>query len=121
MKKPVASDFNVVSSLDNDDNAANYFCNYCNTKLHYQTTDEGTGKHEFWCTKCGISFIPANQLVKKGSKFETPEGPNAEPLTASIDDNLVTSSTTYLAAQNLPPLFESLKNKGFKWVHYEEH
>jgi predicted SprT family Zn-dependent metalloprotease len=75
---PSASEFNTVSTIDNDDNDSKtntYFCNYCNTKLNYQTTDETTGK-QYWCTKCGISFIPANQLVKRSSKFETPQGPD---------------------------------------------
>jgi hypothetical protein len=110
------SDFNTVSTLNNDDSKANtYYCNYCNTKLHYQSTDKATGKHEFWCSKCGISFIPANQLVKRASKFETPQGPDREPLTASVDhSNTNASSTTYFEKQNLPPLFQSLKDKGFK-------
>ena len=46
------SDFNTISTLDNDkgdDGSVTYFCNYCNTKLYYQSTDELTGKKIYWC------------------------------------------------------------------------
>jgi hypothetical protein len=121
------SDYNVTSFVSDNDNdnedstTKTYFCNYCNTKLSYELTDEITGKNGFLCAKCGITFFPSNQLVKRSSKFETPQGPNQEPLTASVDNsNNNASSTAYSSKGNLPPLFTALKNKGFKWLHYEE-
>ena len=117
------SDFNVVSSLDNDnDGSVTYFCNYCNTKLYYESTDEKTGKKKYVCIKCGIELYPSNELVRKASKFETPQGQNKELLTATpADDDPKASSTRYVARQqNLSPFHKMLEGKGFKWVHYEE-
>jgi hypothetical protein len=122
---PSPSDYNVasfISESDNEDSTTKtYFCNYCNTKLNFESTDEATGKNSFWCYKCGITFYPANQLVKRVSKFETPQGPNKEPLTASVDNSQNNMSlTAYSSKGNLPPLFKDLAGKGFKWLHYEE-
>src|SRR5215207_6738634 len=111
-----SSDFNVVSTLDNDNDDSNvtYLCSYCNTKLHYQSTDEQTGKRIFFCLKCNIEYIPANQLVRKASKFETPQGPNKELLTATTDEKPKASSTPYFSAdRDLSPLFRALQQRGF--------
>jgi hypothetical protein len=116
------SDFNVVSTLDNDnDDIVTYHCNYCNTRLHYQSTDEQTSKKIFYCLKCGIEYIPANQLVRKANKFEVPEGPNKELLTATPTEDIGASQTQYIGKQKLSTLFESLRGKGWKWTSYEEH
>ena len=117
------SDYNVISSLDNDDDSSvTYFCNYCNTRLHYQSTDELTSKKIFYCLKCGIEFIPANQLVRKANKFETPAGPDRELLTATPNEEPKASPTKYVGSQqDLPPLFKALESAGLKFKHYEEH
>jgi hypothetical protein len=68
-----------------------------------------------------IQYIPDNQLVRKASKFETPQGPNKELLTATPNEDIEASKTQYIAKQNLPPLFKMLEGKGLKFKHYEEH
>jgi hypothetical protein len=120
------ADFNTTSTLSNDDGDDNvtYLCSYCNTKLHYQSTDGPTGKRIFYCLKCGIEYIPANQLMKKASRFETPQGAGREMLTAAPDRDTEPFPTRYTDKQrqkNLSPLFQGLKNRGFTIRHYEEH
>jgi hypothetical protein len=116
-------DLNIVSTLDNDDDDnVTYFYNYCNTRLHYQSTDEQTSKKIFYCLKCGIEYIPANQLVRKANKFETPAGPSKDLLTATPNEDLKASPTKYVGGQqDLPPLFKMLEGKGLKFTHYEQH
>ena len=90
------SDFNVALTLDNDSNdnlSTIYYCSYCNTRLHYHSTDEPTGKKIFVCLKCGIEYIPANQLVKRSSRFKNPTGPQKELLTAAWNKDVKASST----------------------------
>ena len=122
---PKPSDYNITHSIDrqsDDDPDVTYFCNYCNTKLHYQSTDEQTGKRIFVCLKCNIPYIPANELVKRSSRFETPKGKNRELLTVTIDGDPKASSTQYVNKQrDLSPLFKALEQRGFKFTHYEEH
>jgi hypothetical protein len=123
------ADFNTTSTLSNDDNDDNvtYLCSYCNTRLRYQSTDGPTGKKIFCCCHCGIDYIPANQLMKKASRFETPSGSGSdgrELLAADPQEDLRASPTRYVERErpgNLSPLFQALKNRGYKWTHYEEH
>jgi hypothetical protein len=120
------ADFNTVSTLDNDNDnndIVTYLCSYCNTKLYYQSTDELTGKKIYLCIKCNIEYIPANQLVRKSSRFETPQGPNKSLLTATPIEDIEgeASQTKYIGKQNLPPLFKALEGQGLKFTHYEEH
>src|SRR5215217_256919 len=67
-----------------------YYCNFCNTKLSYNGKEPNTRKNEWLCTKCNIAFYPANELVRKANKFETPG--ELEPLNATVDsdDNATT-------------------------------
>ena len=44
-------------------------------------------KHEFICTKCNIIYYPSNEYNKKKNKFETPDGPNKELLTAAVNED----------------------------------
>jgi hypothetical protein len=65
---------------------------------------------------------PSNQLVRKANKFEVPEGPNKEMLTATPNENPKAFSSQYIdKQQNLSPLFKSLEQRGFKFTYYEEH
>jgi hypothetical protein len=120
---PKPSDYNAAHFIDRHDDDPNtiYFCNYRNTRLHYQSTDQETGKRIFLCLKCNIEYIPANQLVKHSSHFETPQGPHKELLTATIDADPKAPSTQYVdKQQNLSPLFKALEQRGFRFTHYEE-
>jgi|SRR5215207_712566 len=123
---PKPSYYNVVHSIDkhkdDDDPNTVYYCNYCSTRLHYQSTDQETGKRIFLYLKCNIEYIPANQLVKHSSHFETPAGKNKELLTATIDGDPKASSSQYTdKQQNLSPLFKALEQRGFRFTHYKEH
>jgi hypothetical protein len=100
-----------------------YYCNYCNTSLNYNGKEPPTGKYEYLCTECNITYYPANELIKKRNKFETPEGPSKELLTAAVDDDDGTptiSTTPYFAKQKLPKSFELLQKKGFNITSYYE-
>jgi hypothetical protein len=123
-------DYNVVSFLSPEQrNSSNdssstvtHLCSYCNTYLHYDRTDERTGKKIFVCTKCQIEYIPDNQHVRRASTLDAPEGPNKELLTATPNDSPKASSTRYVdKQQNLSPLFRALEQRGFTFRHYEEH
>lgn len=51
-----------------------YFCKWCNRKLFYKEQDKETGKHIWVCIFDNIEVIPDNELTKKASSFEIPEG-----------------------------------------------
>jgi len=127
--KNEVNDYVVTSYIDihNDDDedfdTKVYYCSYCHIKLSYNRKEPNTGKHEFLCQKCNIPFYPANEIVRKANKFETPGG-EEEPLTSICDDSPYTqpSSTVYSGKQKLPKSFEMLQKKaGFHFTHFEEH
>lgn len=101
-----------------------YFCKWCNRKLFYKKQDKETGKHIWWCTYDNMEVIPDNQLTKKASEYEIPEGSdpdlNKSPIIATIDDpNKELSSTTF-NNQKLPASYEALKRAGFRFLSFEE-
>lgn len=93
------SDYNVTSTLDNDKDNPNtsYYCKYCSTKLHYQSTDEQTGKRIFGCSKCNISScIPGDDPdIRRSARFKHPKGADRELLTANINEDIKASGTPY--------------------------
>jgi hypothetical protein len=101
-----------------------YHCNWCHRKLFYKERDKETSKHIWVCTFCNIEHIPDNELVKKASRFDIPQGSDPSqdrvPPIAMIDDvNKEVSFTSY-KQQKLTPSFEALKKQGFKFINYEE-
>jgi DNA-directed RNA polymerase subunit M/transcription elongation factor TFIIS len=122
-----AENYNITSTLSDsgrdDDPSTIYYCNHCNRMLYHKEQDKSTGKHVWTCISCNIEFYPSNQFVRKANRFEVPEGPNKEMLTAVPNDDPKAFSTQYVSKHynNLSTLFRMLEGRGFKFKHYEEH
>jgi hypothetical protein len=125
MKEEIAKDNSISVNLQEPATPnKKYFCKRCNRQLFYREQDKETGKHIWICTFDNIEVIPDNELTKKATRFEYPEGsdPNVNkdiPIASIEDPNSSLSSTTF-RKQKLPASFQALEKAGFKFVRYEE-
>jgi hypothetical protein len=93
---------NISSKSESETENKKYFCSYCNTRLIPLTQDYMKGGYV--CTKCTIEYWPAQQPVKKASKFDLPGPPtdshgnvigNEEIPIIAIDRQAEPSPTSY--------------------------
>jgi hypothetical protein len=67
---------------------------------------------EWWCQRCGISYYPNKQPVKRPNKFETPKGSDPDnrskvPLVSFVDNEPQLSPRT----STLPSSIKALKER----------
>jgi predicted RNA-binding Zn-ribbon protein involved in translation (DUF1610 family) len=90
-----------------------YYCNIDNIKLHLQNKNTG----EYICPKCGESYFPNLEKVKKGNKFETPAGRDHMPLVSLVKDS---NPSSVYHTPKIPPSFQQILNRpGVKLLDYQ--
>jgi hypothetical protein len=93
-----------------------YYCNLDNIRLHLQNKETG----EYICPRCSTSYFPnRGEKVKRGNKFEVPEGRDKMPLLSLVDDNSSTEPSTVYKQPKLPRSFEMLKRTGVEITDYQ--
>jgi predicted RNA-binding Zn-ribbon protein involved in translation (DUF1610 family) len=91
-----------------------YYCNTDNTKLHLQNKET----REYICPKCGDSYFPSFQQVKKGNKFETPYGKDHMPLLSLVNDSNTQPSSVYHKPKIAASIQQMLNRPGVKLLDY---
>jgi predicted RNA-binding Zn-ribbon protein involved in translation (DUF1610 family) len=110
------NDKDTVGIIIKDSSNSNgpYYCNLDNIRLAIQNKETG----EYICPKCGESYFPNLEKVKKGNKFETPSGPT-QPILSLVNDNINTEASSVYNQPKIPRSFESiLKRPGVKLLDY---
>jgi hypothetical protein len=70
----MTDDFVIINPSRTTSNInTKYFFSYCNTRLTPLREEDKLGG--YLCTKCVIEYWPAQQPVKKASKFDLPGPP----------------------------------------------
>jgi hypothetical protein len=108
------NDKDSVGIIIKDSSKGPYYCNLDNFKLHLQNKDTG----EYVCPKCGDSYFPNFQQVKKGNKFETPYGKDRLPLLSLVNDSNTEPSSVYHKQKIAPSIQQMLNRPGVKLLDY---
>jgi hypothetical protein len=87
-------------------------------KIYSKAEDKETA--EYVCPKCGDSYFPNLEKVKKGNKFETPAGRDHMPLVSLVKDSNSTQPSSVYHKPKIAPFFqEILKRPGVKLLDYQ--
>jgi hypothetical protein len=101
------NDFVAISTRNSYPPSAKLLCRRCNCNLVLIDPKS----EEWFCQRCGISYYPTKQPVKRPDRFETPRGSdpdnrNKVPLLSLIDNEPQLSTTS-----KLPPSIKALKER----------